>query len=69
MPTKRRRTSRQRDAGLSLQVRALFVVGCGWQSYGEAEAQRLWNEHGQDYLRLHPDPTCFALLQLGEPEG
>jgi hypothetical protein len=30
--------------------------------------QRLWNEHGRDYLRLNHDPTCFALQMLGEPE-
>lgn len=68
MAATRKRVSRTRGTGVDDKVKALFAVGCGWQEYGDAEVQRLWNEHGRDYLRLNHDPTCFALQMLGEPE-
>ena len=67
MATTRKRVSRTRGTGIDDKVKALFSVGCGWQEYGDAEVQRLWNEHGEDYRRH--DPDSFAEQILGPPAG
>ena len=72
MATTRRRVARGRGQGLSLQIRALFEVGCGWNSYREEELQELWNEYGSQYLRTRKAAPehgrCFAEMCLGAPE-
>ncbi len=69
MGTTRKRVRRQRDSGIPPQVRGLFDVGCGWQSYGNAEVERLWREHGPDYLATRTkEGKSFAELVLGRPE-
>lgn len=68
MPTTRRRTNRRQGSALSPQNRALFEIGCGWNAVGDEEAKRLWDEHGETYLRTrHHDGQCWAEMMLGAP--
>lgn len=68
MATTRRRTARQQGSAVPPEIRALFDVGCGWNSYADDEVSRLWAEHGESYLRNHRSKEpCFAELILGAP--
>lgn len=71
MATTRRRVARGRGAGIPAEIRALFEVGCGWTSYGDAEVKRLWNEYGPQYLRTRQAAPehgrCFAEMCMGAP--
>lgn len=69
MPTTRRRTNRRQGSALSPEIRALFSVGCGWNAIGDEEVKRLWDEHGDSFLRTHQSSEpCFAEMALGSPE-
>ena len=69
MPTNRRRTTRNRGSNLSLQMRGLFEVGCGWNHYPEQELQTLWNEHGPDFLKTRTfENMSWAESMLGKPK-
>lgn len=75
MGTTRRRVSRNRSHGLTPQIRALFMVGSGWNQVGDTEVKRLWDLHGRaflDSLQSIPDEgeanRPFALLVLGQPK-
>lgn len=67
MATNRRRTSRTRGQGIPPHARWLFRIGAGWNSYGDEEVKRLWNEYGDLYLATNQGP-CFAEQVLGKPE-
>ena len=69
MPTTRKRVARVRGSALPKRIKLLFQIGAGWHSFGDDEVERLWREHGRDYLATHSGKPPFALSILGEPEG
>lgn len=69
MPTNRTRRRRGGN-GLSLDLWALFAVGCGWNHRPDDEIRELWAQHGAAFLRRWDRAgQPWALVMLGKPEN